>query len=239
MEASISAYANPGRIEDRLDIPPREKANQELQATSQKKRRNINPEKLHANVHLRDLSGWNSASTQKSHFLAARILWHFPPPKAIYMFTKVQKFDRKLGPVSWSLRRLVPGRPRPIKVSTFSKALHPVCPWRNGKRMQEECKYWVQCACLVHLDYLEIRQKVCIAHLHDILHVICLTSRQFTRNFTITKNEIFYRPVPALIRAKKTSPTEMRQGFKDDSTKQETSQIVAMIREGYPPIFNN
>lgn len=72
------------------------------------------------------------------------------------VITKVQKFDRKLSPASWSLRRLGPGRPRPINVSTFLKALHPVCSWRNGKRMQEECKYWIECACLVASTILTI-----------------------------------------------------------------------------------
>ena len=54
-------------------------------AKGEKKRKHLNPEKMHAgkrviDVSLRDLSGWNSASKiQKSHFLAARILWHFKP----------------------------------------------------------------------------------------------------------------------------------------------------------------
>lgn len=45
----------------------------------------INTQKLHVgekpiNVHLRDLSGWNSASKiQDAHYLMARIPWDFVP----------------------------------------------------------------------------------------------------------------------------------------------------------------
>ena len=82
----------------------------------------------------------------------------------------------------------------------------------------------------------QIRQKLeqgLYFHLHDTLRAICLKCRLFTRDFTITKKEIFHRPAPELICAKNTSPAETRQASKDDSTKQETSQVVAMIRQSH------
>ena len=71
---------------------PKTKSEWQKAASSEKfkepKRRDndvINAQKLHVgerpvDVHLRDLSGWNSASKiQDTHFLTTRILWNFVP----------------------------------------------------------------------------------------------------------------------------------------------------------------
>lgn len=51
------------------------------------------------------------------------------------------------------------------------------------------------------------------------------------------KEIVFYQRIWAS--TKNTSPAEMRQVPRDDSTDCETPQVVAMIRQGHAPIFNN